>query len=606
MAKLFVSNDSDYISEIIEKNKAKGFDSYRRVFFRGGEIVRFDKLVNKVSNIYVEGSSDESNGFAIAVGTIIYKDKFAEKALKKIYEDYDGCVESIRSNCVGNFLLVIYKKENLVAFTDKYQVIKSYYVKGANWLISNSLMEVSSFSNVVNDIEDIDVFEVINESVLVGSFGEKTIYKKAKRLMGYQNLVLNDDGLETKDLHFKRNRYELANKSRDVVVSDYANKVLEITSKIKNIFSSVGIHQTGGLDNRTILAAMLNQDIEPTLMYGVGDTELTNTKDEDLKIVREYSSSLGLPLRILDWSTNITSDIDGYSRLFNKYGFYFSIYGGSERFFHEYERADCVLPEFLECGYFLENLRLREFARDIKSITLEEFVDDYLLGGAYGLPKGVLNSYASYRGEILSELVRQCGIYNIDLSNGITPDNFDEVRWIHARHTDNLMVNFLNNFTSSFSIFSQPELHDYPLDINHEFRDNASFQVSLIHKLYPKLMDFDVFTHGASHFLNRDKMELVPIKVNMTKKHKVGLQIKKYFGSKVLKLIKSTYLFVRKVFINKQSSCYSSFVKESIESSCLKNNLKITAYKNINGVYGMLLAQELFAVNKILKENLKK
>ena len=358
------------------------------------------------------------------------------------------------------------------------------------------------------------------------------------------------------------------------------NKYIEI---IKNNFGElVGLHQTGGLDNRTLLAAFLNRDIKPQMLYGVGNSCLTNTRREDLDIVRMFEKDLGLKLKLMDWSNDkemIKSQ--NWDDLFKKYGFLYSVYGGSESFFNSYEQSYDNYPKFMECGYFLENLRLREFARDNidESITLNDFIEQYLLRG---VDDSIVNHFDAYKNYLTEELKLQIDIYGIDLSKGITKENFDEVRWIHARHADTIMVNFLNLYTSSFSIFSQPELHQYPFNVPSRFRENGSFQLMVIKALYPKLLDFPFFSHLKPHYFDPIKVVLKPI-VTTSKPQQYRLKTKAYIekalGTNITNYLLMMYRKFRKTKNTQVPDSFEKIISHTttsiISNSQLKKDLRV-------------------------------
>jgi len=67
------------------------------------------------------------------------------------------------------------------------------------------------------------------------------------------------------------------------------DKLNDITNTIATVFNSHTISMTGGLDARMIFSSMLANNVKPNLVYGVGNTLLTNTKDRDLEINKLYT-----------------------------------------------------------------------------------------------------------------------------------------------------------------------------------------------------------------------------------------------------------------------------------------------------------------------------
>lgn len=521
MAKIFVSTNKSDVKNIIELNKEAGFKDFTTFESERFSLVVFKKKIHPIDNFY----QDNNGNFVALVGTGLYNGVNGTDALKGILSDFNGDVLKIQEQTIGNYLLTIYKEGLLYFLTDTYQVIKSYYTKYDNgWAVSNDFSGLMSTKGRLTE-DSVDYFGLLSETFLVSSFSKNTLIKNINRLFGFEYLYADNDGLSIQHMGHRKNTYDLSKLSREEIAGDYTTLINKYIEIIKNNFGeSVGVHQTGGLDNRTLLAAFLNRDIKPQMLYGIGNSILTNTRREDLDIVRIYEKDLGLKLKLMDWSNDkemIKSQ--NWGNLFKKYGLLYNIYGGSESFFNSYEQSYDNYPKFMECGYFLENLRLRDFARDNidESITLNDFIEQYLLRG---VDDSIVNHFDAYKNHLTEELKLQIDIYGIDLSKGITKENFDEVRWIHTRHADTIMVNFLNLYTSSFSIFSQRELHQYPFSIPSRFRENASFQLMVIKALYPKLLEFPFSSHLKHHSYDVKNVRLTPIqsksnKLKQTAKH---------------------------------------------------------------------------------------
>lgn len=579
MAKIFVSTNKSDVKNIIELNEKAGFKDFTTYESEHFSLVVFKKKIHPIDNFY----QDDNGNFVALVGTGFYNGMNGADALKGILEDFNGDILKIQEQIIGNYLLAIYKEGSLYFVTDTYQVIKSYYTKYDNgWAVSNDYSGLMSTKGLLTD-DSVDYFGLLSETFLVSSFSKNTLIKNINRLFGFEYLYNTKDKLSIQHMGHRKNTYDLSKYSREKIAQDYATSINKYINIIKNNFGdSIGIHQTGGLDNRTILASFLNNNIKPTMLYGTGNCCLTNTRVEDLNSVKTLENQLGLKLRLMDWSHDKeTIKNQNWKKLFENYGTLYSLYSGSHSFFDSYENNHDDYPKFMECGYFLENLRLREFAANIKSITLEQFVDEYLLGGSYGkVNENTVKDYTDFKKHLTAELCTQAEIYGIDLSEGINQNNFDEVRWIHARHTDTIMVNFLNLYTSSFSIFSQPDLHEYPFSIPAEYRANASFQLMVIKTLYPKLLEFPFFSHQKHHSYDVKNVRLTPIQsksntLKQTAKH----YIKSTLGDKG-----TNYLLAikRKLKPNNKIVNPNSFdkiitdsISETLSKSSFNNYIKI-------------------------------
>uniref|UniRef100_UPI000A4C8EA6 hypothetical protein n=3 Tax=Vibrio TaxID=662 RepID=UPI000A4C8EA6 len=161
-------------------------------------------------------------------------------------------------------------------------------------------------------------------------------------------------------------------------IDEYADSVSELCKEsakiISSKFSNISLCMTGGLDSRVVLSSYLSSGCSPSLLYGEGNSGLTNTKKKDLEIVEIIESKLGLKLDKMDWSTNEWF-IKHWEPLTRKIGYLGWIYSGIPNVHNELENIDGnTLVDF---GYFGEPFRdievLMEFEKD--NYSLSDFLD---------------------------------------------------------------------------------------------------------------------------------------------------------------------------------------------------------------------------------------
>jgi len=123
---------------------------------------------------------------------------------------------------------------------------------------------------------------------------------------------------------------------------------------------------------------LLNQGIRPILMYGSGNSRLTNTKTNDLRIARQISQKFDLPLHTLDWSGTQPYSESALRSQLRTFGFNYCIYGGSHRFHDEMEAEYDWSPRLQLGGYSpaFTNMKLWEMHNRRKST--KELIDHYL------------------------------------------------------------------------------------------------------------------------------------------------------------------------------------------------------------------------------------
>lgn len=509
MARIVCSNDFNTYKRQVNRIRQNGLSHYENIEADGAYVAVFRKRMINNENCLCLSNGD----FISSAGTLIYDLSLGKLALEKLYHDFNGDVVDIRRRCIGNYFVVLKKNGSIYGFVDKYQTLHVYYycING-HWFISNSLADLG-FSLTSPQIDE---FSLIQESLLCQRIGKQSIFKNVYQLYGNEFIRID---LKTKEfglapLPYQRQRRNLRDAPIESIVDQYAELVIENVRVIANTFgSSIGLHMTGGLDTRTVFSAFTAVGCAPKLlMYGIGNNELTNTKAEDLEIVLEYAQTFGIDHYVMDWKHKEEDfTTDNWDKHFNKYGFCYSLYGSASNFFAEYEGKIPSYPLFMECGYFGENLRLREWLNNCKqnSFGIDEFVEKYYLKPPL---KRVYDNYdglTSYLITLFSEYSKMYGM--LTRSQKVDRDNFDEFRWLASRWASSRMVNFLNEFTYSMAIFSIPELHEFPFDIPADLRKNATFQLMLIDRLNETVLDIPIFSHCHYQKLDKTDYTVAPI-----------------------------------------------------------------------------------------------
>jgi hypothetical protein len=377
--------------------------------------------------------------------------------------------------------------------------------------------------------------------------------------MGHECMIIDSNlsKLSIKKLPYYRKKRDFQATSMEDAVKEYAEIIKTKFSVIdKHFGNNIRIHQTGGLDNRTVFAALMSVGCKPKTMYGIGNSILTNTKREDLIACKAYAEKYDLDLYIMNWENNDVFNIDKWDQMFEQYGFKYATYASSESLFTEYESAIPNYPDFMEFGYFTDHLRLTEWISDYgkKIISLENFVDRFLFGITFK-NKGFYYNYDALKCYTMDTLHSYMKLLGIE--SDITIDNFDQVKWIWFRGGETVMVNLLNDYTSSIAMFSIPDLHEFVFDIPACWRANGKFQVRLIHELYPSTLEIPVFSGCRKRVFNRDGFSLIPVVSSLEKFVRITKKITPSFAHPLLKTL-------RKLFIKNNQSTESSAIRESL------------------------------------------
>lgn len=533
MARITLTNNKEKFYKDIELNKKAGLVDFQTVECEGIYLAVYKKRIIKTENFV----KFENGDFVSAIGTNIYKELFAEKALKELYLDFNGDISEIRNNSIGFYNVCIRKNSKIFFFTDKYNMLNAYYFNNKeDWFISNSL------SNTAMLKEQLEIAEnaLIEQSFLMEVVGNETMFKDIRKLYGNELLLIDSrKNLQISEIPYVRKKID-NNKALDEYVDEFTDIVKEKARIIGNIFGeNIRIQQTGGLDSRSVHAAFKSVECKLKTMYGVGNSLLTNTKQGDLDFNKFFNAKYETDLYLMDWKTNLKSDIKHWKKLFNKHGFLYFKYGGSKSFFDEYDGNIPDYPKLIMTGDFGENLKLREWVleQNKSSLSLDEIIEGYYIRRLY-LDKDGYSNYNNFKSYYKEKLIEYCVLFKIAYKNGICIDQFDFFRHIHVKESDSLYSNMINEFTHTINLYGLSELLEYPWNIPAKLRENSKFQLNVIKKLCPEFIDLPIFSHCNPRKLNED-FTIDPLFVNKSKISYIVALKRNY--PKIFKIMKSIY-----------------------------------------------------------------
>ena len=510
MSRIIISNNKSTFSrsllKIQESGLEKSYENILDLYF----IANFKKRIHSFGNFYEKNE----NEFVVVSGTMIYKNKVGTEALAHLFSDFDGDVNRFKKECIGLFLLVICKSSKTYIFNDYYGIYDSNYYRDSNeFFISNSLADIV----IATKKHEIDNFGLILESFHLGCFNEKTPFMNISKLKGDQYILINNSEFKIEKIQNEEYRYNYNNITEDEALIKLKELLITSAKNILSCFGNIAINMTGGLDSRTVLTTFKEAGANPSILYGIGDGFITPTCVEDKKVVKLISKRINAPLYFMNWNDCESENgmsFEHQKSAFNKYGFLNLVYSANKNIFAEYEGKIKRYPEFMEFGYFLENLRLREWAEKLDSNTfsLDEFVDEYYIN------KNLYASYSQYsdfKDYITNTFKDILSLYKKDIDfNKISIDYFERLRWNTARYSDSRMHIFVNEFTHTFPLFGIPEIHELILSLPANIIKKGKFQVKLINLLNSEMLKFPLFSHMRSFKINRDfsKSKIITIK----------------------------------------------------------------------------------------------
>lgn len=504
MARWYLTSDSRIGNKLNKVCTSAGLNTSGSNFGPNYYIESFQKRAISNTN-FIEF---ENENWICSAGTIISDGKVGREPLRRMYETYlsEGINEA-RSDVMGHYAVAIKNDDSIVIFTDPQGAFRLYYDCKLNTpiIISNSLQLVAEGI----EAPSVDLMRVLDFGIQLGETGEKSFYNQVKRLFGSQKIKIDVQAMDMSVEDIKGNNLgEIKGHGNISKVVDYFSEELnEVFNEMEGI-DSIGIHATGGLDSRTVLAGCLNQDIRPLLIHGVGNSELTNTKIEDYKITRDLSDVLGLGFYQMDWSDNHPHDYETLRNLFKKYGFMFRVYGGVRSGINELNGGITPYPKLQLSGYGPVFSNSKPWELPEKSYSFEELLDimvhDYFKSDGFECTHEFKEYMMSAIQEALNNSAVDYPANTATLENLVQSQTF-----LRLREADTFL-NFANEFSYHFSPFMTKRLHDPLVSIPMEYRKNNQFQLRLLDTLHPDVLNTDIISGWKKVRPDFEKWEVRP------------------------------------------------------------------------------------------------
>lgn len=543
----------------------------------------FIKKFENTKQMYIEG-----NNFIFKYGTGFYKGKLLENNLKILFSDlkktinYEGVIKEIE----GNYFILLFLNDNYYFWTDKYGIIKIYFFKkDKNILISNLIFPIFE-ENKNLKINNLNLLEQSFQLCCMDNttFLENVYKMKNSFMYQYNNLKLLKNKIEYNE--------ENLNFSYEVKLNILINKLKEKAMYIKENYNKIALNMTGGLDSRLILSIYMSIGIKPTLLYGKGNSFITNTMNEDLKIVKKIAQKYNLELKIMDWSDNFENVIEDWNGLIKDYGELYTKYGGNKKIFDFYKNSEF---DFIEFGCYGEMLRnISKLEKYGKRLTEEDIFDLY--------------SFIDYK-TISENYINLKEYFMLKINNIISKDypiareEYNKFDFFYSCMTDSSMINLINNIgISSCNLYTM--VLDLAKNFNYFEKEGKKIFIDILKKFNPELLyDIEIFSGCQKMKYNGKTFIYVKVLERNIYVFKIYNFLKKYVNKSIL-INLGTFLLKNKKERKerKESKEYLSILIQKINEyqNCL--NLKVIKIdKSFVGDMRMLLYfyQYLYLINFI-------
>jgi hypothetical protein len=453
----------------------------------------------------------ENGDWICSAGTIIYNGRLGEQALRDCYADFvAGGIQTLRSTAIGHYAVAIKLKDKVSIFTDQQGALNLYYIsEGSFWFVSNSLQVcASALPNL-----KIDATKLLVIALQTQLPGEDTFYAGIKRLFGTQVIQI-DLGLGT----FCVERIPKRSPVRSHGLSTILDFIDQYKQEVRTVFQElaavgqIGLFATGGMDSRTILAALLDQKAPLMLMYGVGNSRLTDYHARDLDIARTVAELYNLSFKQLDWSGNQPHDEESLQEIFQTYGFQAEIYGAPESFLRAFNGGITPYPTLLLGGYSPAFTSARPWELPQQDFTFGDLVSDAMrFQGSTVEESRCLVDKDAYRSAFAAEVRTGLNCAEIHYPDtGASLDTFVEAKLFLYIRAESRFLNLANEFGHYVAPFLMTRLYDPLLSVPLRYRAKDEFQLRLIHALEPELVRVPFFSSLGQTKVNPATFHSVP------------------------------------------------------------------------------------------------
>jgi hypothetical protein len=464
------------------------------------------KRVVATANLIRCGTDD----WICSAGTIIYNGRLGEEALRDCYADFVAAgISAVQSKAIGHYALAIRHNNQVIIFTDPQGALNLYYINtGTFWFVSNSLYVcASALSN-----RTIDATKLLVATLQSSLPGEDTFYSDVKRLFGTQLIRIDlgggTFGVERIPTSAPSLSWDLP--SIQDAIEQYKQEVRAVFGEL-TVVGPIGLFGTGGMDSRTILAGLLDRQANSQLMYGIGNSRLTDYDTSDLNVAKAVAKIYNLPFQQLDWSGNQPHSEQSLRELFRTYGFKYEIYGAPDSFLRAFNGGISPYPKLFLGGYCPAFTNAKPWELSQTSFTFGELIANVMQyqGGTVEKSRCMIDKTA-YRSVFAAEV--RIGLRCAEIAypeNGASLRTFVKAKLFLSMRAESRFLNFANEFSHYIAPFLMKRLYDPLLSVPFEYRAKDEFQLRLIHSLAPGLVEVPLHSGGGPARIDRHTFRLI-------------------------------------------------------------------------------------------------
>jgi len=531
-----------------------------------------------------------NDDFICFSGTIIYKNKIGKNALKEMYHSIKKRkISEVRNEMIGHFAMAIKIKNKIYFFIDNLGTFNLYYSK-KDTVLSNNLMTVAKGLEKIK----VDEIKIMSYLFFKENIGEDSIIKGIKRI--YSDEIIEID-IENEKMKIKKiknkifNPYE-KNKKIQENVNIYEKLIIK-QFRTFNVFDTINLYATGGMDTRMILAALKKAEVNFSILHGTNDETKRCALPSDKPIIKDFSKKENIKVKYVDWSQKEGMKSARMKEYFEKLGFMYRIYGSPINFFHELEYD--MLSQLQMGGFTSATTNSKPWEDKKEEYTTKDIINSLI-------PEKIFKAVKE-KEKVYAEISNQIKKY-IEHLPFIWREKNEKEKFVYAllfihKRIPSRYINFFNEFYYYIAPFLTKELFDPLLSVPLYQRNKDKFQILLIKNMEKNYLKYPIYSGGK--------------KINMnTKENTVGKE--KNIKNEIVEKINIEK--INKVTNYKAINCieFMMLIMENNTSHIKKKqkiikNLKeteftifISNYKLIDMRYLDDVWRIIFGINQLLKE----
>jgi len=266
-----------------------------RLYHKGDGIYFFDFKGDKISVIidgYVLPRLDCAKEFSSYTPGPFIKELYLRYRL--------GLINYIK----GNFVVIIIKGNEFFIFNDRIGIKKFfYYVEGSCFIFSNRFKLLSDNISCKVNYENLAIYTLMNQFIDGLTFLKDVFYSKPSSKICFNGKITVDSYWNCEKL--------LSQKIKKISYNSFSETFIKIIKSYIDYLNpgKISLTLTGGLDSRTILAALLHLGIKPgTFSYG-------NPFSGDVITAKKVAHACGLNYKnhfvkpSVKWFANLADEI---------------------------------------------------------------------------------------------------------------------------------------------------------------------------------------------------------------------------------------------------------------------------------------------------------